>query len=787
MKKRTLSLILAGIMAFSVITGSSVPVFGEETAIADDVEIVGEYEEGEILLLCQPAKFYSVQDNKSADKLGSDSFAAADMFETAEDLMDVSDAAAAIEAEQKDPSQADSDSFFGQDEATVIKLIKSDRYSTQELLEMYKDHPGVICAEPNYIGHIEEDEEIPVLNEESATVDGDAAVKTADLTGYQYAYENGPGGMDVPGWNVKGNVNAGDTVVAVVDSGVDYEHPDLEPVMWNEGENYPELLALGGGKYGFNAAWSAGDASSTDPMDVQGHGTHCAGIIAAAWNDFGVSGIANGAKIMAIRHTVGKTNKTSDTVKGYNYIKTAKLNGVNVVSVNNSWGAEGDSEIILGYSISELAELGIVSCFAASNEGKNNDIHAHTASTLGDRPGGIMVGAVNNEGERASFSDYGKRTTHIFSPGDGIMSTYWQDMAETVSDIQISPPMKDENGENAVDNFSGEGTWFIREVNPACGASFTVSDNSLRIRDAVLKPLDEVDTLTKETVEANPPDGGYLATICTLKPKAPLSLADLISFGITAKSTEDVKKNNEFVRVYVKTEDGRWDRPDTSPVLSDQYDTKCYDLSEGIKTKAKFDLENIEIRLVACCTELPFTEIDLSQLWFTDAGKIPYKYDSGTSMATPAVAGELAVLAAAFPNDSAEKRAARVMAGANLQSGFTDLCITGGLANVKNSLDESTYTPVINDLTTYWDGLHLKGFFLGEKNNLVVTIKEGDLTFTTADGSLSVKEVKDLDNGGQEAVLSMPQALKAGEVTVTVTNKAAAAGRTDYTRVMTLV
>ncbi len=127
--------------------------------------------------------------------------------------------------------------------------------------------------------------------------------KKTDLTGSQYAYLGGPGGMDVPYWNNESHRNAQDTVVVVMDSGVDYEHEDLKDVMWDEGLLYPELKKLGGGRYGYNAMKndSKGNAYlSYDPMDDFDHGTHCAGSVGALWNGYGVSGTANGTRIMAV-------------------------------------------------------------------------------------------------------------------------------------------------------------------------------------------------------------------------------------------------------------------------------------------------------------------------------------------------------------------------------------------------------------------------------------------------------------------------------------------------------
>ena len=80
------------------------------------------------------------------------------------------------------------------------------------------------------------------------------------LTDSQYGFMDGPGGMDVPGWNSK-TPNADkdkydrEIMVAVLDTGVDYENPDLKNVMWDKGLDYPELEILGGGRCGYNSAY----------------------------------------------------------------------------------------------------------------------------------------------------------------------------------------------------------------------------------------------------------------------------------------------------------------------------------------------------------------------------------------------------------------------------------------------------------------------------------------------------------------------------------------------------
>lgn len=94
-------------------------------------------------------------------------------------------------------------------------------------------------------------------------------------------------GFDIapPNWNQVGTTNAAD-VVAVVDTGVDYNHPDLNGIMCDMTQ-YTDR----GGRYGINVVPGM---DPTDPMDDHYHGTHCAGIIASQWDGVGTSGVASG-------------------------------------------------------------------------------------------------------------------------------------------------------------------------------------------------------------------------------------------------------------------------------------------------------------------------------------------------------------------------------------------------------------------------------------------------------------------------------------------------------------
>ncbi|MBR5376166.1 MAG: S8 family serine peptidase [Lachnospiraceae bacterium] len=783
---------------------------------ADRDALAGEYAKGEILVVFSSGLYQS-------EKGAFINSAEEDLLLHSEDLMDVSRAAASEAAEEGRDQDAAINSIEPDAGSAVVKLIRSDKYSTEELLSMYSDHPGVLAAEPDYIFTAQDEdtgeyEETAILDEEenAASVSGEktekktaeetektsddeineagciqetqemsseeAAGEVGDLTAYQYAYGNMPGGIKVPGWNsVSGNAQG--TVVAVLDSGIDYDHPDLKEVMWDEGEKYPSLVAMGGGKYGFNAASARDGSSSADPADPHHHGTHCAGIVAAAWNGIGVSGAADGAKLMAVRHTTrGGSNYYSDTVRGFNYIKAAKEAGVNVVAVNNSYGTNGNTQTVLGYVVRELEKDGVVCCFATSNEGVDNDIHVHTGSVLSDIPNSIMVGAQTEDAQRAMFSDYGIRSTHIFSPGKSILSTIPTDQAVVLPEIDYSKPVRDVSGNTSGDDFGTASTNMIITDNTGAGTEHKIEEGSLKITKMTLNSVDKRDDLTKKTIGLTSfaPNGYDYATVpLTLSLRAPLSANRSLSLAFHMKTTEQGVKNNQAVLFMMKSNAGPW----TMAYGYIIYLKSAY-TSEVFKLPANADFDDIQIRPVVLSSKENFEEVVFDDIWITDAQAVPYGFDDGTSMAAPAVAGEVAILAKKFPNDNADLRAARVLAGADPVEGYRDICITGGKANVDKSLDESEYTPVINSLESEEDGLHLLGFFFGD--NPVITLKQGKKTFTTSDSSLKMISNKPSAASGNEVILEAPEGLKSGELTVSVNNPSAKAGRQDYARILTL-
>ncbi|MBF0491677.1 MAG: S8 family serine peptidase [Deltaproteobacteria bacterium] len=213
--------------------------------------------------------------------------------------------------------------------------------------------------------------------------------------------------------------DASSTIVAVIDTGIDYTHPDLAANMWvNPGEIPGNGIDDDGNGYiddvyGYDFANHDGD-----PMDDHFHGTHVAGTIGAVGNNgIGVSGVAWKAKLMALKFMDSSgSGSYSAAVEAIEY---AIHNGAKVL--NNSWGSTFNDptlEAILNASNS----AGVIFVAAAGNDGTDNDITPHYPSSY-SAPNVISVASMNEQDQLSSFSNFGLVSVDIAAPGENILST----------------------------------------------------------------------------------------------------------------------------------------------------------------------------------------------------------------------------------------------------------------------------------------------------------------------------------------------------------------------------
>ena len=207
-------------------------------------------------------------------------------------------------------------------------------------------------------------------------------------------------------------------IVGVVDSGVDYTHPDLATQMWvNEDEdpNTPADDDRNGWVNDVHGADCANDDG--DPMDDHSHGTHVAGTIGAAANGTGVVGVASEVRIMALKF-LGADNwgYFSDAIECLYY---AIDNGAHVT--NHSWYGTDFSQALYD-AIAEAGDRNQLLVAAAGNESADNDSQPHYPASF-DLDNVISVAATDSNDRLAAFSNYGAGSVDLAAPGVGIVSS----------------------------------------------------------------------------------------------------------------------------------------------------------------------------------------------------------------------------------------------------------------------------------------------------------------------------------------------------------------------------
>ncbi len=233
-------------------------------------------------------------------------------------------------------------------------------------------------------------------------------------------------------WSITEGSSA--VTVAVIDSGVDYFHPDLRD---NIAVNTAEKSGTEGvddDRNGFVDDTYGWDFYHDRPngYDDNGHGTHCAGIIAAGKNGIGIRGVAPGVRILPVKFL--GPDGSGDTVDAINAIDYAVARGARVLS--NSWGGGGYSKL-LDDAVQRAINKGVIFVAAAGNNAANND---GSPTYPADYAGVISVGSSDSMDQKSSFSNYGKSSVDIFAPGTAILSTYPNGQYRVLSGTSMATP-----------------------------------------------------------------------------------------------------------------------------------------------------------------------------------------------------------------------------------------------------------------------------------------------------------------------------------------------------------
>ncbi len=243
-------------------------------------------------------------------------------------------------------------------------------------------------------------------------------------------------------WDITTGNN--EVVVAVIDTGVDYNHPDLADNIWINAVEYNGTDGVdddGNGKVDDVHGWDfAGDGvtEDNDPMAYDSHGTHVAGIIAARGNNnLGVTGVCWNLKIMPVKiQADGATSMdTFDIIKGMEY---AMDNGARVINCSYGGAAFVYSERELLLQLG--AQKGMLAVCAAGNDGNNNDGDDKNYPASYDLDNILAVAASNQSDQLSYYSNYGNETVDLMAPGDYIKSTVLDNTYNIMSGTSMATP-----------------------------------------------------------------------------------------------------------------------------------------------------------------------------------------------------------------------------------------------------------------------------------------------------------------------------------------------------------
>src|SRR5215471_12311644 len=295
--------------------------------------------------------------------------------------------------------------------------MRSNTMNTHALLNVMSKLAGVLYAEPNYIveATLTPNDtrfgEMWGLNNAGQVVGGQTGIAGADIKA-------------VSAWDV--STGSSSIVVGVIDTGVDFNHPDLAANIWSAPTSFTvtvggQTITCPAGSHGFNAV-----ANTCSPLDDNNHGSHTSGTIGARGNNAsGVTGVNWTTSVMGLKFlSASGSGNTADAIECIQFAIQAKQifgAAANVRILSNSWGGGGFSQALLD-AINAANSNDMLFVCAAGNNNSNNDTTAFFPANY-DAPNVLSVAATDNRDAKSSFSNFGATTVDLGAPGTNILST----------------------------------------------------------------------------------------------------------------------------------------------------------------------------------------------------------------------------------------------------------------------------------------------------------------------------------------------------------------------------
>ena len=326
---------------------------------------------------------------------------------------------------------------------SIQKVVVRRPEKVQAVLRTLRENPAILYAEPNYLYY-------------TFALSGALPTSPPNDTdfGLQWDMHNtgqpdklgklGTAGADIQISSVwdRGITGSKKIIVAVIDTGVDYNHPELKENIYVNHAESGDLSKNGMDDDGngviddvHGANFEAGVNGTNASLDDNDHGSHCAGTIGAKGNNgAGLTGVNWDVSILPVKFL---SAEGSGSLEGaVNSIKYATKMKVNVMS--NSWGGGAYSEA-LKEAIVEAEKSGILFVAAAGNDSSNNDDSPSYPASY-EVPNVLAVAATNNQDTLATFSNYGFRSVQVSAPGVEVLSTVKGGRYDTFSGTSMACP-----------------------------------------------------------------------------------------------------------------------------------------------------------------------------------------------------------------------------------------------------------------------------------------------------------------------------------------------------------
>lgn len=719
--------------AASAATADAAPTVADEDSSSDETtwkdridELLAadDYVEGEVIIAVAPEIDPHLVTSSNA-------LADADVTETMATDGDVFEKATGSTLPQTalEGAQEDGETVSSSDVEVKSYLVSKHDMSTEQILNELTDDQRVLDASPNYRYSPHEDE-LPGAGDDTAADDAtenesgngdeealaedemvdrsantsnDAGISTQaissftpdattdattsdDGTSLQWALNKNAaykGSFDAANvamddsWNT--GVQNAQGVVAVFDTGVDYTHPDLAASMVDMSAYQAQV---GGTSHGFNAI-----NTSAEPLDDNGHGTHVAGIIAASTNGYGVSGVANGVKLLPVK--VGNANgsfTSANIQRGYDYLKRVAQAGVDLRVINNSWSGKF-KDPALSLAVCDLGDLGVLSVFASGNDSTDIDGKNFTAASFDYAGSSLVVNSLNMDGTVSVFSNRGRDCTDLFAPGSSIISTTRSDTAGTY----IPSVMRDTT--STYITFNDDNTIATNEKGKSLGSidtahGFDAEGGCLEITGK------ELGTARSTAADSNAKKRVIL--------DVPVDESSLSQAGAVGCSVNFTGKTATKGWLEVLDSTGHWlsSTAEQTVVDTGNWSTLSLDVAKACKAHARQvalyrDGAGQAYIKVAVCLAVGSLKTATSDLKIDCVGvgstTWHYAFMSGTSMAAPLVSGLAAVLSNQIPNFTSLNLSARtnklhhvILAAVYRSAALTDLCVSNGSATARN-------------------------------------------------------------------------------------------------------